>query len=80
MKVVIEGDGSYISLRAHKEHFTLYWSDLQHYKDCETAEEMYERIEDYLLDVLPDEGHPDWTWNNSDLKKACHKVFKNFRK
>ena len=79
MKIVIEGDGSYISLRANKEHFTLYKSDLENFLG-DTAEETYANIEDYLLDVLPDEGHPDWTWNAQDLKKACHKVFKTYKK
>lgn len=81
MKAVIESDGSYISLKGYKEHFTLYWSDLIQYKDiCNSAEELYNRIDDYLLDVLPDEGYPDWTWANSDLKKACKEVFKKFKK
>ena len=36
-------------------------------------------VRDYLLDVLPDEGHSDWNWKGSDLKKACHKVFDSIK-
>lgn len=79
MKVVVESDGSYISLKAYKEHYTLYKSDLEDFIG-DTAEETYSRINDYFLDVLPDDGHPDWIWDSSDLKKACHKVFKRYKK
>lgn len=79
MKVIVESDGSYISLKAYKEHYTLYKCDLENFIG-DTAEETYSRINNYLLDVLPDDGHPDWTWDNNDLKKACHKVFKRYKK
>ena len=79
MKVIVESDGSYISLKVYKEHYTLYKSDLENFIG-DTAEETYFRIKDYLLDVLPDDGHPDWTWDSNDLKKACNKVFKRYKK
>lgn len=76
MTVTVETKGGNISLRAYKEHFTLYADEMQEWGWLDNdVESFYNRVEDYLLDVLPDEGHPDWSWKGSDLKKACHKAF-----
>ena len=76
MTVTVETKGGNISLRAYKEHFTLYADEMQDWGWLDSdAEHFYNKVEDYLLDVLPDEGHPDWSWKGSDLKKACHKAF-----
>ena len=81
MNVVIETDGKNISLKAYKEHFTLYEDEMVDWGWLKgDAEQFYDRVDDYLRDVLPDEGHPDWTWKSSDLKKVCKKVFDNLRK
>ena len=81
MTVTIETKGGDISLRVYKEHFTLYADEMQRWgwldKD---AEYFYNEVEDYLLDVLADEGHPDWSWKSSDLKKACHKAFDTIKR
>jgi hypothetical protein len=44
------------------------------------VERFYDKVDDYLRDVLPDEGHPDWTWKSSELKKACKEVYKRLKK
>ena len=76
MTVTVETKGGNISLRAYKEHFTLYGREMLEWGWLDgEPEDFYNRVEDYLLDVLPDEGHPDWSWKSSDLKKACHKAF-----
>ena len=63
-------------LKANKEHFTLYSDEMQEWGWLDSdAEHFYYKVNNYLSDVLPDEGHPDWSWKNSDLKKACHKIF-----
>lgn len=81
MKVIIESRNGNISLRSNKEHFTLYSVELIDWGWLNgTAESFYERVDDYLRDVLPDEGHPDWTWKSSDLKKACTEAYKNLKK
>ncbi len=70
-----------ISLKANKEHFTLYDSEMKDWGWLDgEPEDFYDKVDDYLRDVLPDEGHPDWTWKSSDLKKACKEVYKRLKK
>ena len=81
MTVTVETKGGNISLKAYKEHFTLYADEMQEWGWLDSdAEHFYNKVEDYLLDVLSDEGHPDWSWKGSDLKKACHKAFDTIKK
>ena len=79
MNVVVESDGTYISLKHGKEHFTLYTEDLRDLYD-NNFEIFYKEVIDYLTDVLPDEGHRDWEWKFSDVIEACKKVYKRFNK
>ena len=79
MNVVIESDGTYISLKSGKEHFTLYTEDLRDLYD-NNFEIFCKEVIDYLTDVLPDEGHCDWKWRSSDIIEACKKVHKRFKK
>ena len=80
MTVTVETRDGDISLKANKEHFTLYADELKKWGWLENdAEYLYYNVRDYLLDVLPDEGHSDWNWKGSDLKKACHKVFDSIK-
>ena len=70
-----------ISLRASKEHFTLYDDEMKDWGWLDgEPEDFYDKVDDYLRDVLPDEGHPDWNWKSSDLKKACKEVYKRLKK
>lgn len=70
-----------ISLRANKEHFTLYDDEMEDWGWFDgKPEDLYDRVDDYLRDVLPVEGHPDWSWKDSDLKKACKEVYKRIKK
>ena len=81
MTVTVETKGGNISLKANKEHFTLYADEMQEWGWLDgEPENFYDRVDDYLRDVLPDEGHPDWTWKSSDLKKICKEVYKNLKK
>lgn len=81
MIVTIEAKNGNISLKANKEHFTLYADEMQEWGWLDNnTEYFYHKIKNYLLDVLPDEGHADWSWKDSDLKKACHKVFNIIKK
>lgn len=80
MNVAVETNGRNISLKAYKEHFTLYASDFEDWGWLNgEPENFYDKVDDYLHDVLPDEGHPDWSWKSSELKKACKEVFKNLK-
>ena len=80
MTVTVETRDGSISLKANKEHFTLYVDELKKWGWLDNdAEYLYYNVRDYLLDVLPDEGHSDWNWKGSDLKKACHKVFDSIK-
>ena len=79
MNVVVERDGTYISLKHEKEHFTLYTEDLRDLYD-NNFEIFCKEVIDYLIDVLPDEGHGDWKWKSSDIIEACKKVHKRFKK
>lgn len=80
MTVTVETRDGNISLKANKEHFTLYADELKKWGWLDNdAEYLYYNVRDYLLDVLPDEGHSDWNWKGSDLKKACHKVFNSIK-
>ena len=80
MTVTVETRDGDISLKANKEHFTLYADELKKWGWLDNdAEYLYYNVRDYLLDVLPDEGHSDWNWQGSDLKKACHKVFDSIK-
>lgn len=80
MTVTVETRDGDISLKANKEHFTLYADELKKWGWLDNdAEYLYYNVRDYLLDVLPDEGHSDWNWKGSDLKKACHKVFNSIK-
>lgn len=80
MTVTVETRDSNISLKANKEHFTLYADELKKWGWLDNdAEYLYYNVRDYLLDVLPDEGHSNWNWKDSDLKKACHKVFDSIK-
>jgi len=80
MKVAVETDGKNISLKAYKEHFTLYEEDFIAWGWLKgESEDFYTRVAGYLEDVLPDEGHPDWEWKSSELKKVCKEVFKNLK-
>ena len=78
MTVAIESDGTRISLKSGKQHFTLYQDDLGHLWD-DDFEVFFGKVVDYLLDVMPDEGYADWSWKSSDLKKACQKVHKTLK-
>lgn len=81
MIITIEAKNGNISLKANKEHFTLYADEMQEWGWLDSnTEHFYYKIKNYLLDVLPDEGHADWSWKDSDLKKACHKVFNIIKK
>ena len=76
MTVTVETKNGNISLKANKGHFTLYADEMQEWGWLDSnSENFYYRVNDYLFDVLPDEGHSDWSWKSSDLKKACHKAF-----
>ena len=76
MTVTVETKNGNISLKANKEHFTLYADEMQEWGWLDSnSENFYYRVNDYLFDVLSDEGHSDWNWKSSDLKKACHKAF-----
>ena len=79
MNVVVESDGTYISLKHEKEHFTLYTEDLRNLYD-NNFEIFCKEVIDYLTDVLPDEGYRDWKWKFSDVIEACKKVYKHFKK
>ncbi len=79
MNVAIESDGTRISLKSGKQHFTLYKEDLGHLWD-DDFEVFYGKVVDYLLDVMPDEGYGEWSWKASDLKKACQKAHKTLKK
>ena len=80
MTVTVETRDGDISLKANKEHFTLYADELKKWGWLDNdAEYLYYNVRDYLLDVLPDEGHSDWNWKGSDLKKACHKAFNSIK-
>ena len=80
MNVVVETNGEYISLKAYKEHFTLYRKDFENWGWIKgEPEDFYRKVDNYLRDVLPDEGHPDWSWKSSELKKVCKEVFKNLK-
>lgn len=79
MNVVIESDGTYISLKSGKKHFTLYTEDLIDLYD-NNFEIFYKEVIDYLIDVFPYEGHDDWKWRSSDIIEACKKVHKRFKK
>jgi hypothetical protein len=81
MNVAVETRGTNISLKAYKEHFTLYGDEMVEWGWLDgEPEDFYDRVDDYLRDVLPDEGHSDWTWKSSDLKKVCKEVYKNLKR
>lgn len=79
MKVRIEYGEDRISLISGKSHFTLYSSDLENLWE-DDAERFCDRVEDYLFDVMPDEGYGEWEWKSADLGKACHYVHKHLKK
>jgi hypothetical protein len=59
MNVAIDSRNG-ISLSAYKEHFTLYDDEMQEWGWLDgDAEKFYEKVDDYLRDVLGDEGHPN---------------------
>ena len=80
MNVTIDSRNG-ISLSAYKEHFTLYDKEMQKWGWLDgDSVFFYDQVDGYLRDVLPDEGHPDWTWKSSELKKACKEVYKRLKK
>lgn len=79
MKVQVKYDESHISLIHEKSHFTLYRNDLINLWENGSKEFNY-RVEDYLYDVLPDEGYRDWEWDSKALKEACYYVHKHLKK